>query len=179
MKERLSVPLACLLCLSPGLALAQDKHQIEPVPFHSISNEDLEGLLKRIDLDFEKLDEGAYKLDLATFVVILINNQQNLQLHAGFRSEDPLSLKLINEWNKSKRFSCAYLDDDNDPILESDLDLSGGATAGTIKEFLRTFRISVTAFAAFLNEGEGEGGGDRPAEPPPDADPEPAAESRP
>src|SRR5436305_795324 len=139
MKDWMSVSLACFLCLSPGLAHAQDKPRIEPVPFHSISNEDLEGLLKRIDLDFEKLDQGAYKLDLATFVVILINNQENLQLHAGFRSEGQLSLKLINNWNKSKRYSRAFLDNDNDPILESDLDLSGGATAGTIKEYLRTF----------------------------------------
>jgi hypothetical protein len=49
-----------------------------------------------------------------------------VQFHSGYDFTTPLPLETINEWNRSERFGRAYLDKENDPILEMDLDLDDG-----------------------------------------------------
>jgi hypothetical protein len=49
-----------------------------------------------------------------------------VQFHSGYDLTTSPSLELINEWNKGQRFGRAYLDKDNDPILEMDVDLDDG-----------------------------------------------------
>jgi len=56
----------------------------------------------------------------------------------------------VNEWNQSKRLSRAYLDQDKDPVLESDLLSDGGLTKEKVKAFIRVFSISKGAFRLFL-----------------------------
>ena len=49
-----------------------------------------------------------------------------VQFHSGYHLAVPVSLETINEWNRSQRFGRAYLDKENDPILEMDVDLDDG-----------------------------------------------------
>lgn len=49
-----------------------------------------------------------------------------VQFHSGYDLRVPVSLERINEWNRSQRFGRAFLDKENDPILEMDLDLDDG-----------------------------------------------------
>lgn len=49
-----------------------------------------------------------------------------VQFHSGYDLSTPIPLERINEWNRSKRFGRAYLDKENDPILEMDVDLDDG-----------------------------------------------------
>jgi hypothetical protein len=49
-----------------------------------------------------------------------------IQFHSGYDFDKPLPLETINEWNRSQRFARAYLDKENDPILEMDVDLDDG-----------------------------------------------------
>jgi len=58
--------------------------------------------------------------------------------------------KDINKWNSDKRLSRAYLDEDNDPVLESDLMANGGLTSGHVTEFFRIFQISVKSYVSYL-----------------------------
>ena len=53
---------------------------------------------------------------------------EDLNFYAGF-STSP-TLDKINEWNRDKRFSRAYLDDAGDAAVEMDLDLVQGVTSG-------------------------------------------------
>ncbi len=48
-----------------------------------------------------------------------------VQFHSGYDLENP-GLELINNWNRTQRFARGYLDKENDPILEMDLDLDDG-----------------------------------------------------
>lgn len=48
-----------------------------------------------------------------------------VQLHAGY-DHDGVTLEKINEWNRSQRFGRAYLDTEDDPIIEMDIDLDDG-----------------------------------------------------
>jgi len=77
-------------------------------------------------------------------------NQINIQAYAGF-SGGGVTLETINEWNKNKRFSHAYLDKDNDPAIELDLDLDGGwVTEEHLMVFFRLTKLSVTKFKAHI-----------------------------
>lgn len=56
------------------------------------------------------------------------------------------SLNKVNEWNKEKRFSRAYLDGDGDANVEWDIDLEGGVTVDAVREGIRTFQAVVQVF---------------------------------
>jgi hypothetical protein len=49
-----------------------------------------------------------------------------VQFHAGYDFDEALPLETLNAWNKSQRFGRAYLDKEDDPILEMDVDLDDG-----------------------------------------------------
>src|SRR3954468_7499357 len=46
-----------------------------------------------------------------------------IQFHSGYDLTKAPPLDLINEWSSTQRFARAYLDKENDPILEMDVDL--------------------------------------------------------
>ena len=46
--------------------------------------------------------------------------------HSGYDLASSPGMDSINEWNRTKRFGRAYLDKENDPILEMDVDLDDG-----------------------------------------------------
>lgn len=49
-----------------------------------------------------------------------------VQFHSGYHLSASPSLESINEWNRSQRFGSAYLDKENDPVLNMDVDLDDG-----------------------------------------------------
>lgn len=49
-----------------------------------------------------------------------------VQFNSGYDLAQPVSLERINQWNSSQRFGRAYLDKENDPILQMDVDLDDG-----------------------------------------------------
>jgi len=49
-----------------------------------------------------------------------------IQFHSGYHLDKSPSFELINQWSQSQRFGRAYLDKENDPILEMDVDLDDG-----------------------------------------------------
>ena len=59
------------------------------------------------------------------------------------------SLDKVNQWNKEKRFSRAYLDGDGDANVEWDIDLEGGVTVDAVREGIRTFQAVVQVFKDF------------------------------
>lgn len=79
--------------------------------------------------------------------VVTADNHESLLFHAAFKGGNA-TLRKVNAWNRTERFTRSYLDEDGDPHLELDLDLSGGVTTERIRDFLRTSRSS---FAAWCN----------------------------
>jgi hypothetical protein len=49
-----------------------------------------------------------------------------VQFHSAYDLRTPVDLPKINEWNRTKRFGRAFLDKENDPVLEMDVDLDDG-----------------------------------------------------
>ena len=103
---------------------------------------------------------GAVTLKKSGLIVIKIDGRA----HILFNKHDgdlqlsyavggaKLSYEDINEWNKTKRLSRAYLDSDKDPRLESDLLANAGLTEKHVTEFFKVFVDSVPVFRDFIKK---------------------------
>lgn len=66
-------------------------------------------------------------------------------------SDASVKLDKINEWNRDKRFSRAYLDKEGDPILELDVNLDeGGMSRALFIDNVEFFETSLGAFVQFI-----------------------------
>ncbi len=86
-----------------------------------------------------------WKVDGYRCQVFVADDSQAVQFHVSF-SDGNATLKKVNLWNATKRFSRTYLDEDGDPHLELDLDLAGGVTQERIVDYLRTCKVSLSTW---------------------------------
>jgi len=86
-----------------------------------------------------------WKLEGFRCKIFVSDDNESLQFHSSF-ADGTATLKRVNEWNRTKRYSRSYLDDDGDPHLELDLDMCGGVTMDRIRDFLKTCRVSFEAW---------------------------------
>jgi frataxin-like iron-binding protein CyaY len=102
----------------------------------------------------KKLRDGVIRIKVEGKSYILINKDDgDLQAYYGIGGVK-VSYKDINKWNKTRRLSRAYLDSDEDPVLESDLLANGGLSVEHVTEFFRVFKISVQSFREFIIEND-------------------------
>lgn len=80
-----------------------------------------------------------------TVLFFIADNRQNIQAYAGFKGGDS-SVSNMNEWNKNKRYSRAYKDDDGDAVIELDLDFEGGISRNRVANFIQTVALSAKVF---------------------------------
>lgn len=79
---------------------------------------------------------------------------KTIQLHAGYDVEEKTrpSLEKINQWNRDKRFAKAYLDKENDPIIEMDVDLEdGGMSSELFIDNVEYWTSSMSDFEKFID----------------------------
>ena len=119
----------------------------------SVSDSHMESIFKAMDLTFTKSKDHTWRivLDDNKVLVVLGNDSTDMQFYIAF-GDVTVSADKMNRWNKAKRFSRAYSDDDKNPALENDLDFAGGVTDDTIKAAIRLFKSSLVKFKSFLNE---------------------------
>lgn len=92
-------------------------------------------------IDKEKL---LWMIDGVKTLMIVSDDKASVQFYCAFNTG--ANLRKVNEWNKSKRYSRSYVDNDGDPVLELDLDLVGGVTEKRILDFFVTCRRSLEAW---------------------------------
>lgn len=95
----------------------------------------------------------AWRIDGARSRVFVGRDGKSLQFYAGFEvSDDPMV--RVNEWNRGRRFSRAYVSEQGSAALEADFNLTGGVTEDAIKHFLSLARVSFQLFIrqVVLNE---------------------------
>jgi hypothetical protein len=134
---------------------AQDKSKV----YRGVSADKLEGLLKQLNIDFEKAQgkaKGAWSYDFErnNFKVRLHNyDGRDLWLDVVFTDQIPL--KEVNAWNVRAKFSRAVqlkTGDKTTTSLESQLDCEGGVTDGMIRQFILRFDNEVKTFVQFLTK---------------------------
>lgn len=118
-----------------------------------MSADDVTGLLRDMGFDPQPLEErdNAWTIELSgrRALVMLASSGQNLALWS-YVTGNKVTMEKVNEWNKTKRFSRAYLDSDGDPNVEWDIDLEGGVSLGAVREGIRTFGLVIDQFKEFF-----------------------------
>lgn len=74
---------------------------------------------------------------------------QILLFKAGYEMEEKVGMEIINEWNATRLFGRAYLDDVNDPWIELVLNVHGGVTR---QQFENTFEWWESSVGEFEDE---------------------------
>jgi len=76
-------------------------------------------------------------------------NCATVQFNAGYNTDEDKqpTLEKINDWNKGRRFGRAYLDNENDPIVEMDVDLDDGGLSRDL--FVDNFEIWTSIMSEF------------------------------
>lgn len=112
-----------------------------------ISASQLQDIISEAGYNAEQQKENVLKVKMGEVSVLFFisENKQSIQAYAGFKGGDA-SLKNMNEWNKNKRYSRAYKDDDGDAVMELDLDLEGGVSESRIVNFIQTVALSAKVF---------------------------------
>lgn len=116
----------------------------------SMSVSDLRSLLSDMGYEPQSLEgrDNAWAVRMADRPVLITvgGDGKNLLLWSYVQGG---SINKVNEWNKQKRFSRAYLDGDGDANVEWDIDLEGGVTMDAVREGIRTFQAVVQVFTEF------------------------------
>jgi len=151
MKIRIYALVAVMSLIASSFAFAETKLS------DRFSDASLVRIMKDDGYSSVKLvKSGKIRIKVDGRSYLLFNTSSgDLQLYYGIGGA-VISYKTINEWNRDKRFSRAYLDSDIDPVLEADLLANGGLTDENVTSFFSVFKSSVRAFRDFVkknNEG--------------------------
>lgn len=65
-------------------------------------------------------------------------------------SLDGVSYQHINEWNRTKRFGTAYLDNELDPVIELSVNLDYGVTTENLDDTFDFWRVVLEGFKEHL-----------------------------
>ncbi len=106
--------------------------------------------------------EGFRKVEIVepTVIVITIDGLEyylfvyddgDLQLWFGLTDYN-VGIEDMNEWNRTRRLTRAYIDDENDPILEADLLANAGYSSRQLSEWVGVFDGISRAFRDYVAE---------------------------
>lgn len=112
--------------------------------FETITGAQLLALMRGEGYAVELDEDGdiVWKIEGVRVFVLVAQDKTSLQFRAAFRDSNA-DLDKVNEWNKTKRYSRTYLDDEGDPILVLDFDLAGGVTTARLLDFIKTCHVSL------------------------------------
>jgi len=110
-----------------------------------ITAEQLTGLLRDKGLEGTVNDKGNVVVQVNGSKIVFFISNQTMQAYFGLRGTTA-NLNAVNEWNKTKRFGRAYIDNDGDPCVELDYDLEGGVSDDSIKVWFDTVTAIVKSF---------------------------------
>jgi len=75
---------------------------------------------------------------------------KTLRFSAGYDLEDGTTLAKVNEWNVDKRFASAYLDDEDDPWLQMDINTEGGISRQSLETSMEIWQSLKGQFETFV-----------------------------
>jgi hypothetical protein len=73
-----------------------------------------------------------------------------LEFLVGFDLSNGMTMEKLNKWNRDSRFGHAYLDDENDPYLQLDLNSSPGFTSESMGSYIDTWTSLVPKFKTYI-----------------------------
>ena len=76
---------------------------------------------------------------------------RSLQFRAAW-TDDGIPLEFINGWNRDWRFGKVYLDDEDDPVIEMNVNLFGGVSEKNLRDTIDWWRVVIKQFRDDLSE---------------------------
>lgn len=141
--------LSLLFALSVQPAMAADDSKVA-----KFTTEQLISILKDEGYSSVKKDDDGdilIKINGKKYVLFNDSDEGDLQAYYGIKRQNlNIDYGDVNEWNRTKRFSKAYLDEEKDLALESDLMADGGINRENVTRFFSVFVLSVDAFRSFI-----------------------------
>ncbi len=148
MKKANTLVLASMLFLATTTPSRSIQSEREEIVKHA-SGTLIEQILDAAKIDYSEVKQNVYSFKVRGYKAVIFVKPGDIQLYAVFTGRK-ITLNRINDWNREHRFSKAYLDNDGDAALESDLDFDGGVTGATIGNFFALFARSIEAFSDHL-----------------------------
>lgn len=91
------------------------------------------------------------EVDGVIYTISFLNCEQgqncsSVQFRAWWNSEGAHTIEQMNQWNRERRFSAAYLDSNDNATIEFDVNLAGGVTAVNFDDTVQWWQAVVRAF---------------------------------
>lgn len=100
----------------------------------------------------EALGEDAVRFEVEGMSYLMtIYDDGDLQLYFGLTGID-VGPEVVNEWNRTRRLTRAYLDAEYDPVLETDLLSDRGFSRAMLVRWVEVFVQGSDLYHAFLLE---------------------------
>ena len=151
--RRLTRAMPVALALGSLALLTHPTAAVAQSVYETVTDTRMDGILKGMGFETTLVKAGSFRFELNGYKVLMLlgNDNTDAQLYIGF-GDMKVSPSKMNEWNKGKRFCRAYMDDDGNPVLESDLDFTGGVTEDAIKAWIKLYRGLLKSYIEFLNK---------------------------
>jgi hypothetical protein len=146
MRRNLCAPAMIVLALM--LAVGAVAAPSDDTVIETIDGETLQDILQGEGYTNVEVDEDGdivMRMEGSKILFLIAKDKAAIQFSYAVAGTNA-DMQKVNQWNVSKRFSRAFLDDENDPHLELDIDLAGGVTIARVRDFIRTCRISLVTF---------------------------------
>lgn len=75
---------------------------------------------------------------------------EDIMLWSWYALPQRVSADTINAWNASQRWTRAYIDSDKDPVLEMDINATGGIGGDALQILVNTYFHAASDFATHL-----------------------------
>ncbi|MCU0800641.1 MAG: YbjN domain-containing protein [Rhodobacteraceae bacterium] len=100
-----------------------------------------------------KIDSSAAGADFTIYFYGCENgtNCQSLQFSSGYDLERGTSFQTMNDWNATQRFGYAYLDNESDPYVNMDINMSYGLTADNLRDSLAIWEQVLADFHTHID----------------------------
>ena len=113
-----------------------------------------DGLAVNIDKDRDGDPRVTTTYEGAKFSVYFYNCRgtprcESIQFTAGF-SGTGMTPARVADWNRTKRFGRVYLDRDNDPWVEMDIEVTHGVTTEALASNLNRWKLVLRTFRDYM-----------------------------
>ncbi len=166
---RTSSSLAALLLATalvvPGVALAQSL--VDATNIDSIANVALDYGSAAVEKDSAGDPMLSGQMGPTNYVVFFYGctdgaDCSTIQFVASWVNPGGVDMTQVHDWNRDRRFGKAYIDDENDPVLEMNVNLWGGVSETNLNDTFDWWRVLLESFEEYIGFEHAE----EPAPPP-------------
>ena len=151
--RRIAAPTLCALALAAPVAAQTIVDATDPATIMEFARGYGSALMERDDAGDPMI---VGRIDGTRYAILFYgchnaSNCTSIQLLASWTNQTDVTIADVNEWNLSRNFGRAYLDDQGDPVLDYVINLDGGVTSRNLDDSFDWWRVILGDFVAMLD----------------------------